>query len=366
MRFKRWAVLALVVAIALGVTGCEGLSRSQVQDVLHTVGRTPGVLRETHVDVSPAGYCQQVCSQGSATLVVSPKLSERSVLAIRDEVAGALTAGHIDGFELMLTLQQGPDRITLDATHAQYAAFWKLRSLAGMQKVAMQASPWILDVSNRATIDVTADRQANVIPILKSSANAITSSGVFGKRIFLTSRSADGRYWFALNPRVTPLPYLALDERILADPALTGGSVDNSLLARVGLVGLRVRSLSSVPDEYLRYDTILINYPALYVHSIDYPDGSVSVYGHLVATDPAMMALTEGIATGAHLSLIAIEQDPARGNTIAFDVPTDADAALLNAVYLAHPELHALSDFRVTSHEGNGGPSVWISGIAAN
>jgi hypothetical protein len=366
MRFRGWARAALIVVVVLGVTGCTGLSNSQVRDFLTSVGKTQAVLRETHVDDSAAGYCQQTCYEGSATLVVSTKLSESRVIAIRDQITNQLEAAHIDGFAMTLTLQQGPNHITLDATHAQYAAWTKLRHLSGMHGVNMDASAWVLNITNRATIEVTANSRSIVVPVLKNSATEIVSSGVFGKRIFLTARTPDGRYYVAVDAHADPLPFLDLDQQVLTDPTLTGGSVDKSPLGGYGIVGIRVPSLRAVPDTYLRYDGVVAAYPGMYVHTVDFPGGNLSVFGHVSATDPAMIALRDVIATGAHLSTVGIEQAPGRPTSLTFEVPTDADATLLNSVILSHPELNTLAFYRVTSKANQGGTSVWDFGVAAN
>jgi hypothetical protein len=83
-------------------------------------------------------------------------------------------------------------------------------------------------------------------------------------------------------------------------------------------------------------------------------------------TDPAMVALRDAIATNAHLTRIDVEQVDGRPTSLTFDVPTDADATLVNSVILDHPELHALGYFRVTSHADQGGTSVWDFGVASN
>jgi hypothetical protein len=366
MRIRGWIGAALLVGLVLGITGCTGLSQSRVREVLASIGKTPGVIRETHVDDSAAGYCEQTCYQGAATLVVGTKLSKDRVLAIRDRIAGTLDADHIDGFAMSLTLQQGPDHITLGATHAQYAAWTRLRHIEGVHAVDMDASAWILAVTKRATIEVNANSRSSVIAVLTKSAAEVISSGVFGKRVFLTSRTPDGRYYVAVDPHTSPLPYLVLDRQILTDPALTGGSVDKSPLGGYGIVGLRVASLGALPDTYLRYDGIVTAYSGLYVHTVDYPGGTVSIFGHMGATDPAMVALRDVIATGARVSGFQIQEVAGRPTSFSCDVPTDADAAQVNSVILAHPELHALGYFRVTSHADRGGTSVWDFGVASN
>lgn len=366
MRVRSGIGVAVIIGVILALTGCTGLSSSQVQNVLTSVGKTPGVIRETDVNDSAAGYCQQTCYQGSATLIVGPKLSEDRVLSIRDQIAGKLEAAHIDGFAMTLTLQQGANKITLDATHAQYAAWTKLRHLPGMYSVNMDASTWDITITNRTTIVATAKSRSILIPVLRASAHELVSSGVFGKVIFLTSRTEDGRYYLAVDAHANPLPSLPLDQRIVTDPTLTGGSVDKSPLGGYGIVGIRIPAAATLADDYLRYDSIVTTYPDMYVHTVGFPGGTLSVYGNVSATDPAMLALRDVLATNADLSAVAIDQASGRPTSLTFDVPTPADAALVNSVILAHPEFHTLAFYRVTSKQALNGVSVWDFGVAAN
>jgi hypothetical protein len=366
MRFRGWISVAIVGVVVLAVTGCSGLSDSQVRDFIVNIGKTPGVIRETHVHDSAAGYCQQTCYQGSATLVVSTKLNEDRVVSIRDQIVGKLQAAHIDGFAMSLTLEQGPDQITLDATHSQYAAWVKLRQLPGTHAVTMNASTWDIKFTNRTTIVVTADSSSTVIPVMEDSARELVSSGIFGKRIFLTSRSPDGRYYVAVDAHANPLRYVSLDRQIITDPTLTGGYVDKGPLGGHGIVGIRIPVVSGLADAYLRYNDVVTAYPGLYVHAVDFPGGTLSVFGSVSATDPAMLALRDVLITNARLSAIEIEQAPGRPTSLTFEVPTNADAVLVNSVILAHPEFHTLAYYRVTSNQGDGGTSVWDFGVASN
>jgi hypothetical protein len=350
MRVRGWVGAAIILAVVFGVTGCTGLSSSRVREVLASIAKTPGVLRETHVQDSAAGYCQQTCYQGSATLVVSSKLSENRVLAIRDQIAGTLEAAHIDGFAMTLTLQQGSSHITLDATHAQYGAWVTLRHINGMSGVNMEASHWILSVTNRATIVVTATSRSTLIPVLRSSAKEISSSGLFGKRVFLTARTPNVRYYLAVDALAKPLPFLALDQQVVSDSELTGGSVDKSPLGGHGLVGIRVPALADVPDAYLRYDGIVAAYPLMYVHTVEFPGGIVELYGHLPATDPVMIALRQIIATNAHLSAAQIQQVAGRPTTLSVYVPSATDAALVKSVFAVHPELTGSAFCQIASY----------------
>jgi hypothetical protein len=63
-----------------------------------------------------------------------------------------------------------------------------------------------------------------------------------------------------------------------------------------------------------------------------------------------MIALREIIAMNAHLSAAQIEQVAGRSTSLSVYVPTTADAALVNTVITAHPELKGLAFCRVSSY----------------